>query len=171
MITVGPELPNPTYHHCGLRRKSTGVVYFVGGPGAIENIPWIHSFDTNSKVFKLLPPRLAVGKTGAACVILDVEGLLVIAHGFSHGWNKEDTVEIIDLEGLTITTAQPTQQPLGRLLTVDEQLFLWYEGTFLEYDALHDHWLTVEDLPINMSRIPLIFVTIQADSAQVCQYV
>lgn len=170
-IEDGPDLPSPIYGHVALRRKSTGIIYFLGGLGNTESIPWIHSFDTDSNAFKLLPPRLLMGKSVPLCALLDSEGLIVIAQGFFFNGTQADTVEILDLTSLTITSAQPTQQATGRPFVFSEQIFWWHLNNLYEYDVIRDHWYTVQDLPLNMNSVPFTYVAIQADLSPICQYI
>ena len=166
-MSDGPDLPRPSYGHCAIRRKSTEVIYFLGGVGYVT---LIYSIDADTRTFELLPPQLNQGRVVPNCVILDDEGLMVIAQGVTTGWSPTDTVEILDLVALTMNSAQATQRASGRIFLADEQMFMWNEDIFYEYDALNDRWYTVEDLPIDISSVPPVYVTVSADLAQLCQY-
>ena len=172
-VTLGPNFPSPAQGHCGVIRKRTMEAYFVGGR-IRENNEWVFSgitrvFDMVQRTFSVLPGQMSVGRLYHICALMEEEGLLVAAGGQIDGFSDIDSVEILNLEDETWSSATPLPSVIKNVLVTGEVMFNW--GTKLyQYEVGSNEWLEIDDVPFDLIRLRPNFVRVDAGVGSFCPY-
>ena len=75
----GPDLPAPSHKHCSMMRKSTGILYIIGGKD-LALLDTALSYDTSTGAsFQLLAGSMNTARMLMVCLMKDQEGKIVVA--------------------------------------------------------------------------------------------
>ena len=148
-------------------------VYFVGGR-IRENNEWVFSgitrvFDMVQRTFSVLPGQMSVGRLYHKCALMEEEGLLIAAGGETGVFKATYSVEILNLEEETWSSA--TQLPGGNLnvLVIGEVMFNWGTKLF-QYEVVSNEWLEIEDVPFELIKLKPHFLQVEAGQGSFCPY-
>ena len=146
-IRAGHKLPKAALGQCALKRHTTQIVYIVGGRGDRRTgvLSTVLAFDLADSSMKVLPGKMALGRSGMGCHILEEEGKLLVAGGVTRGFKMTQLMEVLDLatgvwsslKNTPKTGRRPGYFQLGNSLAFidQDQPTLVYH-----YDHSNDEW-------------------------------
>ena len=112
---------------------------------------------------------MSIGRAYHVCTILEEDNLLIAAGGYTNGWERTKSVEILDLTSETWSGAS-AMPGTGKTWATGEFLFFWTTEKLYQYEQRSDEWLEIEQVPFDLGELHPRFLAIDASTINFCSY-
>ena len=174
-VAFGPDLLIPTHGLCGVKWKKKRVIYFVGGnkngdTGLASSTTGTQKYDMDERALSLVLGQMSVGRRYHTCAVMEEESLLMVAGGLLDNEDRTDSVEILNFQDETWSTARPLPSNTYNVWASGEIMFNW-ETELYQYEVASNTWLEIEDVPFDLAIMKPYFLQVEAGAGSFCPYI